>query len=182
MGHAGDGNLHPVIITPQRRPRRGGRRRGGLRRHHLALALELGGAITGEHGVGSLKAPWLAEEVGEANLSVQRAVKAALDPAGILNPGDRAGWIAGCRSTYVERHDARGRGRGPRRRPTARPARSTGSRCRCREGRVLGVLGPNGAGKSTTVRMLSTMTRADAGTARIAGLDVVTQARPRCAA
>jgi daunorubicin resistance ABC transporter ATP-binding subunit len=45
------------------------------------------------------------------------------------------------------------------------------------EGKVLGVLGPNGAGKSTTVRMLTTMTRPDGGTGRIAGLDVVSQAR-----
>jgi ABC-2 type transport system ATP-binding protein len=45
------------------------------------------------------------------------------------------------------------------------------------EGRILGVLGPNGAGKSTTVRMLTTMTRPDAGRGRVAGLDIVSQAR-----
>jgi len=44
-------------------------------------------------------------------------------------------------------------------------------------GRILGVLGPNGAGKSTTVRMLTTMTRPDGGTARVGGLDVVRDAR-----
>ena len=44
-------------------------------------------------------------------------------------------------------------------------------------GRILGVLGPNGAGKSTTVRMLTTMTRPDGGTGRVAGLDIVNDAR-----
>jgi len=49
--------------------------------------LSLGGTITGEHGVGALKADWLERGIGPVSLSVHRAVKHALDPAGILNPG-----------------------------------------------------------------------------------------------
>jgi glycolate oxidase len=53
----------------------------------MALGLSLGGTITGEHGVGVLKKDWLAREVGPVSLSVHRAIKRALDPAGLLNPG-----------------------------------------------------------------------------------------------
>ncbi len=53
----------------------------------MALGLELGGTITGEHGVGVLKKEWLAREIGPVGLEMQRAVKAAFDPLGILNPG-----------------------------------------------------------------------------------------------
>ena len=53
----------------------------------LELGLSLGGTITGEHGVGSIKVDWLEREIGPVSLSVHRALKRALDPAGILNPG-----------------------------------------------------------------------------------------------
>jgi hypothetical protein len=53
----------------------------------VTAALQMGGTITGEHGVGTLKAPWLAQELGERELERQRAVKALFDPRGILNPG-----------------------------------------------------------------------------------------------
>ena len=53
----------------------------------MALGLELGGTITGEHGVGVLKQEWLATEIGPVALDLHRKVKAALDPKGILNPG-----------------------------------------------------------------------------------------------
>ena len=53
----------------------------------MQVGLELGGTITGEHGVGHLKRRWLARELDEGNRAVHRAVKAALDPLGILNPG-----------------------------------------------------------------------------------------------
>jgi len=47
----------------------------------------LGGTITGEHGVGRLKKPWLAGQIGPDAMELNRRIKAALDPAGILNPG-----------------------------------------------------------------------------------------------
>jgi glycolate oxidase len=53
----------------------------------MQLGLKLGGTCTGEHGVGLLKRDWLATELGPVGLRVHRAMKAALDPAGILNPG-----------------------------------------------------------------------------------------------
>ncbi|GAA4615607.1 FAD-binding oxidoreductase [Saccharopolyspora hordei] len=85
-GHAGDGNMHPVVAFDS------GDEAETARAHQafdaiMALGLELGGTITGEHGVGHLKRRWLGEELDEAALSTQRAIKAALDPHGILNPG-----------------------------------------------------------------------------------------------
>jgi len=53
----------------------------------MDLAISLGGTITGEHGVGRLKKPWLGDQVGPEVLEVNRRIKRALDPDGILNPG-----------------------------------------------------------------------------------------------
>lgn len=82
FAHAGDGNLHPIVgyETLDAAVRRAGD-------DLFALALDLGGTVTGEHGVGLLKRDWLAREAGPEVLDVQAAVKAALDPQGILNPG-----------------------------------------------------------------------------------------------
>jgi glycolate oxidase len=85
-GHAGDGNMHPTFVLDatdddQRR------RAFAAFDDVLRLGLSLGGTVTGEHGVGALKAAWLERELGPVSLAVHRAIKAALDPAGILNPG-----------------------------------------------------------------------------------------------
>lgn len=53
----------------------------------MAVGLELGGTITGEHGIGVLKKDWLAKEIGPVGVEVHRAIKRALDPQGLLNPG-----------------------------------------------------------------------------------------------
>jgi glycolate oxidase len=85
-GHAGDGNLHPSIFFDATDP-------ASRERAHAAFtlivdaALGMGGTITGEHGVGSLKAPWLPRELGDPMIERQRAIKALFDPRGILNPG-----------------------------------------------------------------------------------------------
>jgi glycolate oxidase len=50
-------------------------------------ALRLGGTLTGEHGIGTLKRRWLADELGDDQLELQRQIKAVFDPTGILNPG-----------------------------------------------------------------------------------------------
>jgi glycolate oxidase len=86
VGHAGDGNLHPNIIVDRADPASlaAGRRAFD---DIMALGLSLGGTVTGEHGVGLLKRDWLERELGPVGLRVHRALKAALDPAGILNPG-----------------------------------------------------------------------------------------------
>ena len=57
----------------------------------MRTCLEVGGTITHHHGVGRLKAPFMVGELGEEGLGVLRAVKRALDPAGILNPGALVG-------------------------------------------------------------------------------------------
>ncbi len=86
VGHVGDGNLHPVIVVDRADASsmdRGRRVFDDI----LALGLALGGTCTGEHGVGLLKRDWLARELGPVGLRVNRAVKAALDPSGMFNPG-----------------------------------------------------------------------------------------------
>jgi glycolate oxidase len=86
VGHAGDGNLHPVIVVDMADPSSVDRGRLVFD-EIMRLGLALGGTCTGEHGVGLLKRDWLARELGPVGIRVHRALKAALDPAGILNPG-----------------------------------------------------------------------------------------------
>jgi glycolate oxidase len=84
--HAGDGNTHPVVVFDADDPEQTARARASFDAI-MALGLELGGTITGEHGVGLLKRDWLARELGPLGLELQRRVKAAFDPLGLLNPG-----------------------------------------------------------------------------------------------
>ncbi|MGW2637259.1 FAD-binding oxidoreductase [Streptomyces sp. NPDC001348] len=84
--HAGDGNTHPTVCFDAQDPDETRRARESFD-EIMALGLELGGTITGEHGVGVLKKEWLAREVGPVGLEMQRAVKQVFDPLGILNPG-----------------------------------------------------------------------------------------------
>ncbi|GAA2823863.1 FAD-linked oxidase C-terminal domain-containing protein [Kitasatospora paracochleata] len=86
VSHAGDGNTHPVVIFDSRDPDETGRARESFD-EIMALGLELGGTVTGEHGVGLLKREWLARELGPVGLELQRQIKAVFDPLGILNPG-----------------------------------------------------------------------------------------------
>ncbi|MEV6347389.1 FAD-linked oxidase C-terminal domain-containing protein [Actinoplanes sp. NPDC051851] len=86
LAHAGDGNLHPIIVAGAHGspiPPEAHRAADEI----FALALELGGTVTGEHGVGVLKRAWLEREVGPASHDLQRRLKALFDPYGILNPG-----------------------------------------------------------------------------------------------
>lgn len=85
-GHAGDGNLHPNIITNQDDPEEMARAEAAID-EVFKLALELGGTLSGEHGIGYLKAPYLVNEFGPAGVKAMRAIKEALDPKGIMNPG-----------------------------------------------------------------------------------------------
>ncbi|MFK0117080.1 FAD-binding oxidoreductase [Streptomyces sp. NPDC090994] len=84
--HAGDGNTHPTVCFDAADPDESRRARASFD-EIMALGLELGGTITGEHGVGVLKKEWLARELGPVGLEMQRAVKQTFDPLGILNPG-----------------------------------------------------------------------------------------------
>ncbi|MGO8768972.1 FAD-binding oxidoreductase [Mycobacterium sp.] len=86
IAHAGDGNTHPLIVYDPADA-------AMTERAHLAfgeimdLAVGLGGTITGEHGVGRLKRPWLSGYLGPEVMELNQRIKRALDPLGILNPG-----------------------------------------------------------------------------------------------
>jgi glycolate oxidase len=87
FGHAGDGNLHPTVVldpADEDAPQRAHRAFAEL----FAHAIEMGGSITGEHGVGMVKLPYLDRQLGSAQLALMRRIKAAFDPHGILNPGE----------------------------------------------------------------------------------------------
>lgn len=86
FGHAGDGNLHPTCPTDARD-------HDEMERVEMAFAeifekaIEFGGTITGEHGVGVMKAPYLEWKLGKEGIAAMRAIKNALDPNNIMNPG-----------------------------------------------------------------------------------------------
>ncbi|MET8247246.1 FAD-linked oxidase C-terminal domain-containing protein [Streptomyces sp. NPDC005202] len=84
--HAGDGNTHPTVCFDAQDPDESRRARESFD-EIMALGLQLGGTITGEHGVGVLKKEWLAREIGPVGVEMQRAIKQVFDPLGILNPG-----------------------------------------------------------------------------------------------
>ncbi len=86
VGHAGDGNMHPNVVFDQTDPDQAARAQQAFDQV-MAAGLELGGTITGEHGIGVLKMSWLETELGPVAIDVHRAIKRALDPQGILNPG-----------------------------------------------------------------------------------------------
>lgn len=86
FGHAGDGNLHPNIMTDKRNTEEMARVNQAID-ELFARALALGGTLSGEHGIGFMKAPYLLQELGREGYLAHKAVKDALDPAEILNPG-----------------------------------------------------------------------------------------------
>ncbi len=90
FGHAGDGNLHPTILCDKRN--RGEwetveKMIGEL----FEIALDLGGTLSGEHGIGIAKAGFLAREIGQASIDYSRKMKLSIDPNNILNPGKQVG-------------------------------------------------------------------------------------------
>jgi glycolate oxidase len=91
FGHAGDGNLHPNFVF--RRDASGEIPAGSeealeaVQSDVYAAALALGGTVTAEHGIGTTRREWLVRQRGEGTVAVMRAIKDALDPAGIMNPG-----------------------------------------------------------------------------------------------
>jgi len=86
VGHAGDGNFHPAVVFDPADPEQAVRAKQVFD-DIMRLGLDLGGTITGEHGVGMLKREMLAWEIGDIGMRVHRDIKAALDPLQILNPG-----------------------------------------------------------------------------------------------
>jgi glycolate oxidase len=86
VAHAGDGNLHPVFVFERGLPEVPPAVWSAADEVFRA-ALELGGTLTGEHGVGMIKRRWLGEELGAESMAVHQAIKKALDPDFIMNPG-----------------------------------------------------------------------------------------------
>lgn len=86
FGHAGDGNLHPNIITDKRNVEEMKRVEEAVTEIFEA-AVELGGTLSGEHGIGILKAPYMEMELGPVGLEMMKKIKDAWDPNHILNPG-----------------------------------------------------------------------------------------------
>ncbi|MGH3413685.1 MAG: FAD-binding oxidoreductase [Marmoricola sp.] len=86
VAHAGDGNTHPVVVYDAADPGSEAAARSAFA-EVMSLAVSLGGTITGEHGVGRAKRSALPEQLGEDVMALNRRVKQALDPAGIMNPG-----------------------------------------------------------------------------------------------
>ena len=86
FGHAGDGNIHVNVLIDKRKP-------GEQEKAHAAVkeifqaALDLGGTLSGEHGIGITKAPFLSLELGDMGIEVMKRIKKAFDPNNILNPG-----------------------------------------------------------------------------------------------
>jgi len=86
FGHAGDGNLHPTCLTDVRDLEEMNRVEQALE-EIFHVAISLGGTITGEHGVGEMKAPYLEWKIGESGIQLMRQIKQAVDPLNIMNPG-----------------------------------------------------------------------------------------------
>ncbi|MBW6509188.1 MAG: FAD-binding protein [Desulfuromonadales bacterium] len=86
FGHAGDGNIHVNIMIDSKIPGEQEKADGAIA-DVFAGALELGGTMSGEHGVGIMKAPFVGMELGTAAIDYMKTIKKALDPNNILNPG-----------------------------------------------------------------------------------------------
>lgn len=86
IAHAGDGNTHPLLVLDPKDPAQQERAQIAYG-EVMDLATGLGGTITGEHGVGRLKAPWLESYLGADVMELNKRIKSALDPDNIFNPG-----------------------------------------------------------------------------------------------
>jgi glycolate oxidase len=85
-GHAGDGNLHPSFLVDVRRAEEMERAEKGVR-ELFETALALGGTLSGEHGIGTEKAPFLRMELSDETVNAMQSLKKAWDPNDVLNPG-----------------------------------------------------------------------------------------------
>jgi glycolate oxidase len=86
VGHAGDGNMHPTIVYDPSSEDEFARANQAFH-DILEVGLSLGGTVTGEHGIGKIKREWLEREIGPVGMRTHRAIKAALDPGNLFNPG-----------------------------------------------------------------------------------------------
>ena len=86
IGHAGDGNLHPSILTDKNNPEHYKKAQSAVN-EIFSLAVEMGGAISGEHGIGLEKRKFLKKIMPKEEVELLKAIKRVFDPKGILNPG-----------------------------------------------------------------------------------------------
>ncbi len=86
LGHTGDGNMHPIILTDERDKNEMQRVKQAIDEMFRA-ALEMGGTLSGEHGIGLDKVKYMEWELGATGVDIMRRMKRALDPGGIMNPG-----------------------------------------------------------------------------------------------
>lgn len=90
FGHAGDGNMHPTIVCDLRIKEEMERVDKAMN-EIFTKAVELGGTLSGEHGIGLGKLPWMEQQHGPVSMEAMRSIKRALDPNLILNPGKLVG-------------------------------------------------------------------------------------------
>lgn len=86
LGHTGDGNMHPCILTDERNPEEWQRVEAAVDEIFRA-AIDMGGTLSGEHGIGLIKQKYMEWEFGAEGLKLMRTIKKAVDPNNILNPG-----------------------------------------------------------------------------------------------
>ena len=86
LAHAGDGNLHPLILCDQRDREEMARVEKSMD-EIVDYALSVGGTLSGEHGIGITKSKYLAKQLSETSLRLMIGIKRLFDPQGILNPG-----------------------------------------------------------------------------------------------
>ncbi|MGB1260636.1 MAG: FAD-binding oxidoreductase [Akkermansiaceae bacterium] len=87
FGHAGDGNIHTNLMVENYDDPETKKKADAALDKLFAWVIENGGVISGEHGIGLAKKPWIEQALGSLSMDVHRAVKSALDPKGLLNPG-----------------------------------------------------------------------------------------------
>jgi glycolate oxidase len=86
FGHAGDGNIHVNFVVDRNNPDEVARARQCVA-ETFKLSVDLGGTISGEHGIGYVKAQYMGYAVDDATLGIMKGIKKLFDPNGILNPG-----------------------------------------------------------------------------------------------
>lgn len=91
-GHAGDGNMHPTVLQTEINDEMAARANKAIELM-IRRGLELGGTISGEHGIGIHKQEYLAWELDQVQIELMKRIKAAFDPRGIMNPGKI--WVEG---------------------------------------------------------------------------------------